>query len=331
MDITQQQTLIDKFSQQGIEFNDGPTLFSIAGFPHRETVFCNVLAFYMNPNRKHSLETKLLNIITDTDFEDLGQDRISIKKEYQTLGKGRLDLVVDSPDIVIGIEVKVHHWVANDLEDYKKSIEALAGARKSKVILLSKYKEKHLPDPWVNVTWSEVIAHLRNNEKELEPRDQIIIEDLIRSFSKRFMMNEEQKAFILKNRADLGKLNEVYTTLEQEYWDKFFHGIDQLTKQIRKETDNHFKVKSLNDYRRNDHVYNHYFQFKRHKFMLAYYFYLSDQFEIRVYHSLSDEVCQPIIRKYSTRSFEPDDYREAVEYVGEIIRGVIGKLETMKG
>lgn len=103
------------------------TIFDIAGYPHYENVCSNILAFFIDPANEHGLGSLFL----DSFFSLLGDEQYSteqvdVTREFQTQNRGRIDIVVKTDQHIIAIENKMFHYLANDLNDYKKTIRNLA-------------------------------------------------------------------------------------------------------------------------------------------------------------------------------------------------------------
>lgn len=104
-----------------------PTFLEICNYPKRrfEEICSRILCFYFNPLKEHGLK----NLFIDSLFElliETGQhyqdDQIKIIAEDNADGK-RIDLVIYSPDFIIGIENKITAPLYNPLNAYKKRLE----------------------------------------------------------------------------------------------------------------------------------------------------------------------------------------------------------------
>ncbi|MGL4347252.1 MAG: PD-(D/E)XK nuclease family protein [Chitinophagaceae bacterium] len=122
MDINKLQGLLNKFSRIPKKDIIPPTYLEIAGQPHYENVCSNILQFYFNTNEQHKLKDLLLKSLLsclDDKYKDYSFDSIHIEREHSTDNKKRIDLVVAScQDLVVVIENKIKHRVANDLKNY---------------------------------------------------------------------------------------------------------------------------------------------------------------------------------------------------------------------
>jgi hypothetical protein len=102
------------------EIKRSRTFMEVSGYPHYENVFSNILRFYFDPTAEHRLGDLLLSAFLRmagvADLPSLAD--VSVKTREGTDGGNSIDLVIDSPAFTIGIENKIFHWLANDLEDY---------------------------------------------------------------------------------------------------------------------------------------------------------------------------------------------------------------------
>ncbi|MGJ8656656.1 MAG: PD-(D/E)XK nuclease family protein [Akkermansiaceae bacterium] len=123
------------------------TIMQVAGYPHYENVCSNILAFFIDPEEEHELNDLLLQSLfkvihkslhAPSEDEDLPSleipsfDSVNIEREYTTDGNKRIDLVVTGENFIIGIENKIYHWLANDLNHYSKALKQCAAVEKKK-------------------------------------------------------------------------------------------------------------------------------------------------------------------------------------------------------
>lgn len=105
----------------------------VSGYPSRENVCSNILAFYFDPSEEHGLGDLLLTAlfsmcgIEEVDFP--ATENANALREHSTKHGKRIDLVIEHPEFTAGIENKIYHWLANDLEEYADELDQM-GARK---------------------------------------------------------------------------------------------------------------------------------------------------------------------------------------------------------
>lgn len=96
-----------------------PNIFRIAGFPRRETVSSNVLAYFFDPAEDHGLKDMMLKALLRTIHkEDMDISDVSVSTEVTTDKNNRIDILLDLPELSIVIENKVDSGLYNDLADY---------------------------------------------------------------------------------------------------------------------------------------------------------------------------------------------------------------------
>lgn len=151
-----------------------PSLFDVAGYPHRETVYSNLLAFYLDPEREHGLGSLLLDALLACVGKDGsgGVQPVTVHREFVTRRGGRLDIYIETPDHVLAIENKLFAPLQNDLDDYRASVEQQRGTtRNCTLILLGLH---HLPDAlasgFVSITYPELWQHVRQRLGQRLPR-----------------------------------------------------------------------------------------------------------------------------------------------------------------
>jgi len=120
------------------------SFLDISGYPHYENVCSNILAFFFQPDNEHGLGNLMLRAFfaaldLDSDL-DGSFGVVSVEREVGSDGM-RLDLVVECPGFVIGIENKIGANLHNDLGRYSRFIDKrsrIADATAVKVILTLK-------------------------------------------------------------------------------------------------------------------------------------------------------------------------------------------------
>jgi hypothetical protein len=143
------------------------SFMDVAGFPRRETVCSNILAFFFDPSEEHGFGDLLLTAlfsmsgVTDDAFPATDQSRIM--REYSTAQGKRMDLVIDHPEFTVGIENKIFHWMANDLGEYSQEIDRIAGKKRHKLKLVLGLHPEHgtLPGDFRSHTYREFWSHVR--------------------------------------------------------------------------------------------------------------------------------------------------------------------------
>lgn len=109
------------------EFNNLPkktprdeSFISICGFPSREKVSSNILAFFLDTHREHNLKNLFVKSLLESvglNANDYPEDFESETEVYTNNGK-YIDLLLYSERINIVIENKIYAELYNDLKDY---------------------------------------------------------------------------------------------------------------------------------------------------------------------------------------------------------------------
>ena len=151
------------------------TFMEISGYPHFENVCSNVLKFYLDPKNEHGLNDLVLNSLLkliDENFKfDSEFDKAEIYREFTTLNKNRLDLVIKTNDYVIGIENKIYHQLYNDLRDYQNTIKSLCTRKQKPIGLVLSLTKLSLPqdvktmkeNEFVNITYEQIFQNIKQD------------------------------------------------------------------------------------------------------------------------------------------------------------------------
>ena len=124
-----------------------PNIFRIAGFPRRETVSSNVLAYFFDPAEGHGLKDLMLKALLRTIHkEDMDVSDVSVSTEASTGKNNRIDILLDLPDISIAIENKVDAGLYNDLADYRSWAAKQSNNDSAIVIVLHPFNNFVLKD-----------------------------------------------------------------------------------------------------------------------------------------------------------------------------------------
>ena len=141
------------------------SIFNIAGYPHYENVASNILAFFFNPNNEHNLGSLLLDSLLEViNKELLDTSTIIVNREVSTDSGGRLDILVESEKQIIGIENKIFHWLANDLEDYSKTINNLGKADDKDIVkIILSIREENPKHDFQCITYNDFLLKIKEN------------------------------------------------------------------------------------------------------------------------------------------------------------------------
>ena len=115
-----------------------PTTLELSGYPHLENVYSNILAFFLDPGCEHGFGSLFLESLLSVAGYDARQDGegVEVKTEESTMSRKRIDLVIYTGTLIVGIENKIYQPLHNDLEDYGRHLTEQANGRSVCKILL---------------------------------------------------------------------------------------------------------------------------------------------------------------------------------------------------
>ena len=96
-ELSELQILLDEFDDLNIKERVGPTFMEIARFPHYETVWSNILAFYLDPNAEHGLHDLMLKSMFQAakiDWIGSRSNDIQVRTEEYTSKGNKIDIIV---------------------------------------------------------------------------------------------------------------------------------------------------------------------------------------------------------------------------------------------
>ena len=208
------------------EWEYKPTFFQVIGKEHIEEIMVNTLAFFIDPNNPHSFGNRIYNAFCQAIENSLIANKKNEQYEPLDYGKfnslrteithnitgeeksGRLDLIINCENCIIGVEAKVRHFVKNpfdiynDLIDIKKKKSSQENIKK--VILC---KRGTIVDPietngWIVVNWEDILIE---EIEEIEDENDVyapLWEGLKIAFRGEKRMNEEDLKLVAENQED---------------------------------------------------------------------------------------------------------------------------------
>lgn len=166
------------------------------GVSQRETIMANLLAYFFNPCKPHGLEDTFIKALLQTkpyylnkkekieiNNREKERDKYQIKLnqlkrftnsdysfdwantivEDSTDKNKRIDIVVESTDLIIAIEFKINHHLDNPLGNYFKHIEF--SEKEGKRVVNKKYKGKQKYYVVLTPNWKEPEGKAKGNEE----------------------------------------------------------------------------------------------------------------------------------------------------------------------
>ncbi len=124
------------------------TYLELAGYPYLENVASNLLEFFLYPEAGHGLGTVMLEALLEAagyEWEAADLQNVSVERESTTDSRQRMDLVVSSETLVIGVENKLFAELQNDFRHYQGHLRKQAVDRRVVALLLSLYPVQPAP------------------------------------------------------------------------------------------------------------------------------------------------------------------------------------------
>jgi hypothetical protein len=157
--------LLDELKRLPPRKGYSPTFLQMAGFPDWENVWSNILAFYFQSTNGHELGNVVFReFMTLIGIDVSPEVVVKARREEIVEGGKRLDLVLETPDMVVGIENKVNHELNNDLCAYRRHLDELAFGRDVHAFVLSLHAISAGQDcaaDWHFVTYDHFSAKLQ--------------------------------------------------------------------------------------------------------------------------------------------------------------------------
>lgn len=267
MKLIEIRNLIENYSIIEREYPP-PTLMEIAGFPHWENVYSNILAFFLDTNQHHGFNDMLLisiincynNKFSDTDKIHINDNLETeyVHREAVTKNGKRIDIVIKTSSFILGIENKIYSSLHNDLKEYYEYLEEHIETTKGYQlipIVLSPNKindDKIKENKFVNITYPDLVKELKSNIgmyfNKNNTQYQYLLLDFIEQgnkFAQEIKMNEEDKEFLMfwkENEDKLKNINERQQRLSSKmpYLARDFQ--EQIQKKIEQPYRDFYKI-----------------------------------------------------------------------------------------
>ncbi len=182
----------------------------IAGFPNRENVYSNILAFLLDTGEVHGFGTLFIRAILgayrchcpeDAPGSEGVETADSVEREVIT-DKGRIDILVECADFHLCIENKIWSPLYNNLGEYREYCEKKSSGCPVLGIVLSPHRVTDQIDPkhrFVSITYGDLVEQVRQRMGSYigphNTRYQHLLFDFLEQAS-RFTMTEDQKKFL---------------------------------------------------------------------------------------------------------------------------------------
>ena len=221
--IDQFKALLAEFKKLTPTLQRDPTTLELSGYPHRENVYSNILAFFLDPGREHGFGSLFLESLLfvagykEQEVAIQGGEEVEVNREESTRTRKRIDLVISTDTLIVGIENKIYQPLHNDLEDYGRHLAEKAKANERRVckILLglnrpNKDQELFCFKP---VTYQEYFAevHRRIGHTLIASKDRYLrflreVIETVNHLTEGSAMKPEILAFFADNKKDVERL-----------------------------------------------------------------------------------------------------------------------------
>lgn len=183
----------------------------VAGHPTRETTICNVYRYFLDPELSPQINPLMIEALEELIEEkylkkdlpkELDLTDFKVRLEMGT-GSGRIDIVLDSPATksAVIIEVKIYHWLHNDLADYWKKFSYPDKQKAGIVLSLESMSETQIGNfNFVSITHSEWLNRVcgKGLPTGLPIKDYIYFNDFVNNMNhltKSTTMNEQTEFY----------------------------------------------------------------------------------------------------------------------------------------
>lgn len=229
-----------------------PTLLEISGYLQYENIISDILAFYIDFNNNHGLGDLIFKslyqlIVNDGNYKL--PTFISVEREVY-VGDGRIDILIITDELVIGIENKVKDKKGkNPLGEYEKYIKNILIKKDEKReknrygVLLSVWKKKPSVEFFENLLYQNLFKKITENDvqKALKSENLYVkfLLELITTIERlknQNGMTEKEMNYLVENKTDIIKLNKLVS--------KYFVDIRSKLSELRENLDIEKYVKS---------------------------------------------------------------------------------------
>ena len=268
-DLANLQKFLESYKVQPVGADPPPTLMDIAGFPHWENVYSNILAFLLDTEEVHGFGTLFIRAILGAyrcrcpeewqkdapDPEDV-ETTNSVEREVITAEDKRIDILIECADFKICIENKIWSNLHNDLGKYRKHCEKNSGGHPVLGIVLSPHgvtdqiDQKRLEEHrFVSITYDDLVKQVRRRMGSYigphNTRYQYLLFDFLEQ-TNRFTkpMTDDQKEFLKFWRKNDDRIRSIRQQCDkmlrdlnvreraQAHFDKCFEGLDDSEREV---------------------------------------------------------------------------------------------------
>lgn len=163
------EILLSEFAKLPPQKTREESFISICGFPSREKVSSNILAFFLDTHKEHNLKNLFVKSLLESvglNAEDYPEDFESKTEECTNNGK-YIDLLLRSEQINIVIENKLYADLYNDLHDYYEKAKEEDKEEPIGIVLslfpIDESKKKNGSENFKFVTYEDFFSKVKEN------------------------------------------------------------------------------------------------------------------------------------------------------------------------
>jgi len=188
----------------------------------RENTINNIYRFFLDQQQSPALSNLLMESLlelVENAYQEKGGiskilelDAFQVHREYRTQKNGRIDLVLENKEAqqVVIIEVKVYHWLANDLVDYWDTFSYSDDQKIGIVLSLEPMTNEAIRhEHFVSITHAAWLNHARNKglPHEVPLKELIYFNDFVNNMNHLTKSNEmnPEIEFYLKHAPKINK------------------------------------------------------------------------------------------------------------------------------
>lgn len=332
---------IDTIYEKLNKDNSSDNFFSMSTKAYYENPFTKILSYILSNNcqssfRENVLKGLLKDICSPAEINFLEKE-CNVKLEHRTLKGNRIDLILHNDNIVVAIEVKIHHKLNNPLDDYETEINRYFSNVKNKKFVILSYKSEQEISLWKFVSIKETFDNIFNviNSQVKSISWDYYITDFIKHFKNKdfYTMDEKDIQFIEDNFTTILKaksiLDNFITEFSKELKDDF--SLENVSIVDNNKWDNNaiairaYPYKDLNNITL---VFNN-----NNSFYISIYYYVEEEKKQGILDNIDTEffkACEPESKNDKHISYTSKEVKE-LNTKKEILELFKNEIENMRG
>ncbi len=200
------------------------TIFEIAGYPHLENVSSNILSFYFASSQVHNFGSTLFKSLIFLLGESTEQDvDVLTRREEVTLGSKRIDLILETDALVIGIENKIYHELLNDLDIYWAHLQSISQGRRTLGVLLCLQPVTTQNPHFTIITYQQLFRQVATERTKLgsslTSKYALFYDDFVRSINnlnRLTTMDTQRLTFLREHQSEVSTLLDEITNFRED-------------------------------------------------------------------------------------------------------------------